>query len=250
MVVILQEHGAMAAIRIGTSGWVYRHWRERFYPKGLRAEELLPFYAHHFDTVEINYSFYRLPTRQSFETWASATPPGFCFAVKASRFLTHMKKLRDPEPALARLFERASGLGGKLGPVLYQFPSQWKKNVPRLAAFLDCLPRSARHAFEFRHPSWLAEDVFQALRDHGCALCIPDAPWIPAVRQITAPFTYVRFHHGAHSANYSEVELASWSRWIAEQSAAGIEICAYFNNDVEGYAVVNAQTLKRLVAAT
>ena len=136
---------------IGTSGWVYRHWKGIFYPRDLPAARQLSFYAEHFPTVEINYSFYRLPTRENFEHWRDETPPGFTFAVKASRFLTHVKKLKDPEEPLANLLDRARGLGDKLGPILFQFPPNWPKDLDRLQAFLPLLPRELRFAFEFRN---------------------------------------------------------------------------------------------------
>lgn len=239
----------MGAVRIGTSGWVYAHWRDRFYPRSVRQRDYLDYYARHFDTVEVNYSFYRLPTRENFERWASRTPANFTFAVKASRFLTHVKRLRDPEPALHRLVERAAGLGGKLGPILYQFPPDWRKDIARLQAFLAVLPGSHRHAFEFRHASWLDDEVCQALADHGCALCIPNAPGMPFRRVITAPFTYLRFHHGAHGASYADDELRPWATWVVEEAHQGIDVFAYFNNDVEAYAIANAQSFRRLTHA-
>ncbi|MBI2938858.1 MAG: DUF72 domain-containing protein [Chloroflexi bacterium] len=238
------QRSAGVAVRVGTSGWSYPHWRSVFYPRDLSADQELAYYARHFDTVEINASFYRLPQREQFASWHDQTPPGFCFAVKASRFLTHMKKLREPAAPLQRLLDSAGGLGEKLGPILYQFPAQWSKNLPRLSAFLDLLPRTVRHVFEFRHPTWYEPDVLDALARHGCALALPVHPALPCARVVSAPFTYVRFHHGATGPRFTAEEIADWATWLAGQARAGVDVYAYFNNDVEGYAVANAESLR------
>ncbi len=235
------------ALAVGTSGWVYRHWRGVFYPEGLGGEQLLRFYASRFATVEVNYSFYRLPPREVFAAWRAATPPGFVFAVKASRYLTHMRKLREPAEPLARLLESAAGLGEKLGPILFQFPRNWGRDLERLRAFLPLLPADHRYAFEFRNASWLVPEVYATLAERRCALCIPDGPGVPQDRRLTAGFTYVRMHGGRHSARYAEAELAEWAAWLAARLAAGVDCYVYFNNDVGGFAVENARQLRELV---
>jgi uncharacterized protein YecE (DUF72 family) len=236
-----------AELRIGTSGWVYRHWQGLFYPAGLTGEQLLRFYSSRFDTVEVNYSFYRLPSRDVFAAWREASPEGFVFAVKASRYLTHMKKLRNPAEPLARLLASAEGLGPKLGPILFQFPHNWPRDVERLRAFLPLLPEGQRYAFEFRHPTWLAPEVYAALRQAGCALCIPDSPTLPQDRQVTAEFTYVRLHAGRSSARYSDDELTEWAGWLGRTVADGVAAYVYFNNDIAGYAVENARRLREML---
>jgi uncharacterized protein YecE (DUF72 family) len=236
------------AVWVGTSGWVYKHWQGRFYPPEVRAEARLPFYAARFPTVEVNYSFYRLPTREIFETWGNGTPDGFVFAVKASRYLTHMKRLRDAAEPLERLMASVSGLGPKLGPILFQFPHTWQIDLERLAAFLRLHPPSARFAFEFRHSSWLRPEVYECLREHHCALCIPDSPTLPQDRQVTTDFTYVRLHAGrSDGGNYTEGELASWADWLRGRRDEGVHAWVYFNNDWEGFAPQNAQRLMELL---
>jgi len=238
------------ALRIGTSGWVYRHWMGVFYPPDLAGDELLPFYATHFDSVEINYSFYRLPERSTFEFWRRQVPPHFLFAVKASRFLTHMKKLSDPEKPLARLMERAAGLGERLGPILFQLPHTWGRNTERLAGFIDALSRYApqRFAFEFRHASWLVPDVYTLLERAGAALCLPVHPTIPLEVRTTAPWTYIRLHGGRHGIGYGDDELAEWVRRIRGFLGSGLDVYVYFNNDAEGHAVRDAGRLKQLLS--
>ena len=182
------------AFKVGCSGWQYKHWKGDFYPAALPQREWLEYYARHFETVEVNSSFYRLPPEGVFESWRARTPARFVFSVKASRFLTHMKKLKDPEEPVGRLFSRAVELRGKLGPVLYQLPKQMPKNVERLAAFLDLLPERVRHVIEFREPSWYDEQVMRLLRQHNVALCLHDMPGSETPRVLTARFAYVRFH--------------------------------------------------------
>ncbi len=236
-----------AAFRIGCSGWQYRHWKGEFYPADLRPRDWLEHYARHFDTVEVNNSFYRLPGEGVFESWRARTPPNFLFAVKASRFLTHMKKLTDPEEPLERLFSRAFELRGKLGPVLYQLPRQLPKNVERLAGFLELLPPRVKHAIEFRHPAWYDDEVMQLLRKHNVALCLHDMAGSAAPRLLTARFTYVRFHGGAgrYNGSYSNETLAGWADWLA---ANGHPAFVYFNNDIGGHAPRDARRLIELLA--
>jgi uncharacterized protein YecE (DUF72 family) len=236
-------------LQIGTSGWVYKHWLGCFYPPQLRGEQQLTFYAEHFSTVEINASFYRLPERSQFENWRSQTPGGFVFAVKGSRYLTHLKKLKDPQEPLARLVDRASGLEEKLGVILFQFPHTWPLHLDRLEPFLEVLQTypHCRYAMEFRHPSWLMPQVYQHLERSGVALCFPISPDVPLDVRLTASWTYLRFHHGQQGIGYDTAELTSWATQIRSFLNQRISVFAYFNNDAAGYAIQNAKSLKKLV---
>lgn len=241
----------MPALWIGTSGWVYRHWMGVFYPPRLPGNQQLSFYARHFSTVEVNFSFYRLPERSVFESWRAQTPDGFLFAVKGSRYLTHLKKLRDPDEPLSRLMERARGLEEKLGPILFQFPPTWPLDAERLRQFLQALRpyTPQRYAFEFRHQSWLAPQVYELLAQAGAALCLPVHPQVPLDLRLTAPWTYVRMHGGQWSVGYSDDELAAWAGRIRSFQEKGADVYVYFNNDPEGHAVRDAQRLRQLLAA-
>jgi uncharacterized protein YecE (DUF72 family) len=188
-------------VRIGTSGWHYKHWLGVFYPTGTRPSEMFQFYARHFDTVEINNSFYRLPTATTFDNWRESSPRNFCYAVKASRFITHMKKLKDPQSSSAKFFLVADRLDDKLGPILFQLPPRWKVNVERLDEFLRTLPREHQYAVEVRDESWLITEVYELLRQHNVAFCIHDFADMKVPKSITADFTYLRFH-GPTSAKY------------------------------------------------
>ena len=241
----------MAPIRVGCSGWNYADWRERVYPKGLPARRWLEHYATLFDTVEVNNTFYRLARPEAVAAWVDATPPDFVFAVKGSRYLTHMKRLTGMEQGLERFYAGIAPLAAspKLGPVLWQLPERFRCDVPRLAAALDALPEG-RHCFEFRHPSWFCDEVLELLRWHGVALAVgdhPERPWQPWVR--TTGWSFVRFHYGRRGrrGNYSERELRELAPRVAELAAGG-ECFAYFNNDWEGFAVQNALRLRRLLA--
>ena len=235
---------------IGCSGWNYPHWREIVYPRGLPARRWLEHYATLFDTVEVNTTFYRLANPQAVARWVAETPPGFVFAVKASRYMTHMKRLTDLEQGLERFYAAIQPLvaSPKLGPVLWQFPPNFKRDEERLANALAILPEG-RHAFEFRDRSWFTEDVFELLRAYGAALAYgdhPERPWQPL--ELTADWTFVRFHYGRRGrrGNYSETELREWAdRLSAVREQA--EVFAYFNNDWEGFAVRNATRLKQLM---
>jgi uncharacterized protein YecE (DUF72 family) len=239
-------------IRIGCSGWNYRSWREAFYPKGLAASRWLEHYAAVFDTVEANTTFYRLARRTAVERWVTQTPPGFCFAVKASRYLTHNKRLTDLDRGVARLYEPLEPLtaAGKLGPMLWQLPPNFARDDERLAAAVDRLA-PGRHTFEFRHPSWFCDEVYELLRRHGVALTIADRPDLDfQTHEITADFAYVRLHHGRRGrrGNYSESELREWAARLAAWGAAG-DVYVYFNNDWEAFAPRNAVALRRMIAA-
>jgi len=237
--------------RIGCSGWNYKAWRGPFYPRELAVARWLTFYTSRFDTVEINNTFYRLPEASTFAAWRAQVPADFLFAVKASRFLTHMKRLREPEEPLARLFSRASALGRRLGPVLYQLPGNFQIDITRLDAFLQALPRLSggkriRHVVEFRHPSWYVAEVLDVLRARGVALCLHDKDGSAIDGPMEAPFVYVRFHgtSGRYHGSYSSRALDRWAHRLAEQAQGGREVFAYFNNDPAAAAAANALTLR------
>ena len=238
----------MKPIRIGCSGWNYQHWRNGvFYPPRCPARLWLEFYARHFDTVEVNATFYRLPRRDAVARWVEQTPAEFLFAVKASRYLTHLKRLTDLDQGLRRFYERIEPLveSPKLGPLLWQLPGNFHRDDERLAEALDLLP-PGRHCFEFRHESWFADEVYEVLRRHGVALVIGDTPTRPfQTHELTADWTFIRFHHGTRGrhSNYSERELEEWAQRI-ERWARTADIYAYFNNDRNGYAVRNGLWLR------
>jgi uncharacterized protein YecE (DUF72 family) len=237
-------------VRIGCSGWNYAHWRERVYPKGLPPRRWLDHYSRLFDTVEINNTFYRLPNRSAVQSWVDESPPGFLFAVKASRYLTHIKRLTDLGQGMERFYERIEPLveSPKLGPVLWQLPGNFKRDDERLAAALEALP-AGRHCFEFRHESWFAPEVYELLRAHRVALVIGDHPERPfQSHELTADWTFVRFHYGSRgrNGNYSDRELETWARRF-RQWRRRVEVLAYFNNDWEGYAVRNGMLLRELL---
>ena len=236
------------SIRIGTSGWVYPHWREVFYPSGLPESKWLELYASRFGTVEVNYSFYRLPTRAAFAAWRAQTPPEFCFAVKGSRFITHMRRLKEPATPVATFFERADALGEKLGPVLWQLPPNFRRVDERLEAFLAALPRDRRQAIEFRDASWLVEPVYRLLGQYGVALCLASSQGLttPSELTLTTSWTYLRFHSGLADGDYTEEQLRHCAGVIDGFGDRGVAVYAYFNNDWRGYAVKNAARLREL----
>jgi len=238
------------ACYIGTSGWVYPHWRGIFYPQKLPTKQWLKHYVTRFDTVELNNTFYRLPSEQAFSRWKEDSPEGFKYAVKASRYITHMKKLQGVEEALPRFLERSRLLGERLGPILYQLPPFWKCNLDRLRGFLCMLPGDLRHVFEFRHVSWLSEAVFTLLQQHRAGLCIVSLPDFPCLLRSTAPFVYVRLHgaEAVYGSCYSERELQWWAEQILGFLGDGKDVYAYFNNDAFGYAVQNALRLKEILS--
>ena len=241
----------MAQVRIGTSGWHYKHWRGPFYDERCPVSKMLEVYVRHFDAVEINSSFYKLPSEETFASWRDATPPGFCFAVKASRFITHNKKLKDPANALDNFLPRAAMLRQKLGPILFQLPPLWRVNVDRLEEFLSVLAKRKRrhYAFEFRNPTWLVPEVYQALRRHNAAFCIYELAGFQTPLEITADWTYIRLHGPGkkYQGSYSSDQLRTWAKRICEWSDALESVYAFFDNDQAGYAAQNALELKRLV---
>jgi uncharacterized protein YecE (DUF72 family) len=235
-------------VRIGCSGWNYQSWKDELYG-GKPARLWLQHYAGLFDTVEVNNTFYRLPLRSSVARWVAESPPGFLFAVKASRYLTHIKRLTDLGEGIRRYYERIEPLtrSSKMGPVLWQLPPTFRRDDDRLRAALRALPLG-RHCFEFRHASWFAEPVYELLRSHGAALVIGDRPEVKGFQahEFTADWTFVRFHYGSQGrrGNYSVSELEEWARRFEEWSGE-VEVLAYFNNDWEVFAVRNALWLKR-----
>lgn len=236
-------------LRVGCSGWQYRHWRGVFYPADLAQARWFEFYARAFDTVEINNSFYRLPEASTFRRWRERAPRGFLFAVKASRYLTHMKKLKDPEPPLELFFSRARELGPALGPVLYQLPPRWPVNVDRLKVFLAALPPGAAHVIEFRNASWYSPEVFRLLDSFRVALCLHDMPGSATDAEPAGPFVYLRFHgSGArYGGGYSDEQLSRHASWIRSR-LRDRPVYAYFNNDVGGNAPRDAARLRAMLS--
>lgn len=240
------------ALRIGTSGYQYDHWRGVLYPEDLPKRRWLERYVGEFDTLEINNTFYRLPSAEVFASWRRQAPTGFLFAVKMSRFATHMKHLRDPEQTIGRLMERARALGPTLGPILVQLPPRWNADSARLDAFLTAFARIApeqRVAVEMRHASWLCRPIYEVLERHAAALVLHDL--LPAhPRVLTAGWTYLRFHGAAPEARdgaYPDRPLHNEARWIAGELRAGLDVYAYFNNDLGGHAVRDAMRLRAFV---
>ncbi len=233
---------------VGTSGWNYPHWRGRFYPRRLPASEWLAYYARWFRTVEVNSTFYRLPASTVFAAWRAVVPGTFTFSIKASRFITHIKRLRAGRAPVRRLLGRARSLRRALGPVLFQLPPTFACDEARLTAFLAGLPPGRRYAMEFRHESWHRESVYALLRRHRVACCISDGPEIPRYLVRTAPFVYVRLHGpgGIGAGRYSEARLRWWAGHIRDV-AGGRTAFVYFNNDQEGFAVKNAARLVELL---
>ena len=252
---------------IGCSGWRYASWRGPFYTDTLPPSQWLGYYASQFATVELNNTFYRLPEAATFAAWRAATPDGFTIAVKASGYLTHRKRLRAPAEPLARLFGRASALGPRLGPILYQLPSSLRYDGVRLRRFLAGVASQSarlhekelksgrqpagplRHVIEFRDASWYRAEVFEALQSAGAAVCLHDMPGSEIVDVPDAPFVYVRFHgtEGKYRGGYSDLVLRRWARRLRNALARGHDVYAYFNNDLGGTAVENARTLIRHV---
>jgi len=230
---------------VGTSGWHYDHWRGLYYPEGLAKPKWLQFYSKQFNTVELNNSFYHLPTEKAFITWRESAPENFVYAVKVSRFITHMKKLRNIGSALDNFLSRACLLQNKLGPLLYQLPPNMKRNDMVLESFLSSLPQEYRHVFEFRHESWIDEAVFETLRRYKVGLCVFDMPGFTCPPVATSDFAYVRFHGsgGMYSSCYSNEELSQWAKKIAELGKEVEAVYIYFNNDAEAFAIKNALTL-------
>ncbi|MBD3335316.1 MAG: DUF72 domain-containing protein [Candidatus Eisenbacteria bacterium] len=245
----MSPHRQTGELRIGTSGYEYNHWTDVLYPKGLPKKERFACYAERFDTVEINNTFYNLPQEKTFDAWRNRAPGGFRYALKFSRYGTHLKHLKDPEQPIAQFLDRAERLGAHLGPILVQLPPRWNADPARLDTFLKAAPKRHRWAVELRDRSWLNDEVFAVLRRHKAALVLHDMidnhP-----RELTADWSYLRFHgtHGRYGGGYSPQALSAWARWIQEQLEAGRDVYVYFNNDVGGHAVRNALDLRRFTS--
>jgi uncharacterized protein YecE (DUF72 family) len=245
----------MARLFIGTSGWTYSSWKGIFYPADLPSRRYLQFYSREFSTTEVNYSFYHLPRPSTYKKWAAQVPEHFVFALKASRFITHVKRLVEAEEAWTGFVQNALALGPHIGPVLLQFPPSFRCDHKRLAAFLRGARRpvpnshSLRLVFEFRHESWFTEELYAILRQYSSALCIADSPRYPRRAEVTADFVYFRFHGRTDlfASKYTDAELTEESKRIRRYLRDGLDVYAYFNNDALGHAVANARTLQRLV---
>lgn len=239
-----------AQIYIGTSGWNYKHWLGPFYPPKFPATEMLDFYAQYFNTVELNNSFYHLPSIKSFKNWRETTPDNFIFAVKGSRFITHMKKLKAPKTSTKKFFARVKYLEEKLGPILFQLPPHWRLNVERLSGFLDALPRQYAYAFEFREHSWFTDEVYKLLKQHNAALCFYHMTGYDSPMELTADFVYVRMHgtESTYGGSYPKEMLKRLAEQIRKWQAQTKRAYVYFNNDPEGKAVKNAITLQQMLS--
>jgi uncharacterized protein YecE (DUF72 family) len=241
------ESAAMGApVRIGTSGWEYAHWVGDFYPRALPRDQRLEFYADRFDTVELNNSFYRLPDADVFDAWGQRVPATFAFAVKASRYLTHLRRLREPAEPLERLWSRAERLGRRLGPMLYQLPPRWRPNHERLAAFLDAVPPNHPQAIEIRDRRWYGPELARLLVGAGMGLCLHDMTGSAPAPERLGPIVYVRFHGSGqiYGGAYSAQRLTAWAERIAGWAEGGWPVWAYFNNDIGGHAVRDAERLR------
>ncbi|MHC4501072.1 MAG: DUF72 domain-containing protein [Planctomycetota bacterium] len=235
-------------IRIGTSGWHYNHWIGRFYPEDLPKSKWLEHYARHFDTVEINNTFYQLPKEVSIKRWRELAPKGFLYTVKANRYITHIKRLKDTSEELVRFFERVCLLKEKLGPILYQLPPSMHEDLDLLAGFIELLPGKRIAVFEFRHDSWYTEGTYELLNKFNVGFCTHDLPGKESPRVITGDIIYVRLHGttGRYSGNYSKPTLRKWAEWIDDNLKGIRAVYAYFNNDYNAYAINNAKTLRGL----
>ncbi|MES2121077.1 MAG: DUF72 domain-containing protein [Pseudomonadota bacterium] len=245
----MQGPNISTAVRIGCSGWAYKHWRGLFYPEGLPQRLWFERYSQEFDTVEINASFYHLPKPETFPKWREQAPAGFCYAVKANRFITQAKKLLDCEEPLERMMSATRNLGDRLGPMLYQLPPSLKIDVERLERFLKLLPNDISNVFEFRHPSWYEEAVLALLDAYGCGFVAHDMRGLVSPRWASGTTAYVRFHgHGGkYWGRYPDEVLNGWADWACDQLNQGRTAWCYFNNDIHGHAIEDARTLKRMV---
>ena len=236
---------ARTDVHVGCSGWVYRHWNGRFYPEELAQKRWFEHYAADFDTVEINASFYRLPLASTFDGWRTKAPPGFRYAVKVNRFITHNKKLAGVEEPLAEFIALARRLGEALGPLLHQLPPSLHRDYARLEAYLKLLPQDLEHAVEFRHASWYDQAVLALLDAHGVGFVTHDLVGLASPRWASGRTAYLRFHGtgGKYRGRYSEEQAADWAAWLGQQRAEGRSAWAYFNNDIGGDAIEDARAL-------
>ena len=241
----------MAEIWIGTSGWHYKHWVGTFYPPRLPGSRMLAHYIQHFDTVELNNTFYQLPAKTTLSNWRDSTPPHFHFAVKGSRFLTHMKKLKDAQDGLNRFLDAVDVLEPKLGPILFQLPPNWEMDADRLAAFLGILPRYRRCAFEFRNPTWNTQQTYDLLAHYHAAYCIFDLAGYLSPSCVTSDFAYIRLHGpgGKYQGSYSDETLEKWAATMVNWNTKLAAMYVYFDNDDSGFAPKDALRLKAFVKA-
>ncbi len=239
------------SIHIGTSGWNYQHWSGAFYPEDLPPREWLKYYSERFHTVEVNNSFYQLPEKSTFENWSEQTPGSFSFAVKANRYITHMKKLKDPRESLSNFLGNVRMLGDKLGPILFQLPPNWNFNAERLDSFLDLLPDDLRYTFEFRDHSWITENTYSLLEEKEAAFCIYELAGYQSPIEVTSRLIYLRLHGPGekYQGKYDHNTLAGWAEQFVQWSDEGREIYCYFDNDQLGYAALNAMEMQEILYA-
>jgi uncharacterized protein YecE (DUF72 family) len=243
----MTPRGPARKVFLGTSGWSYPGWRGVFYPPGLPSKKWLEFYASQFPTVEINMTFYRLPTVAMLEGWSARTPRGFCFTLKAFRLITHLKKIRDVAEDVGRFYGLAEVLGPKLGCILFQLPPFLTLDLDLFSGFLGVLSASHRNVIEFRHPSWYDERVFDLMRKRRIALCIVPSGQVPSTPVETSSVAYIRFHgpSGRYDTSYSDAELAAWAETIRRRRASACFV--YFNNDFHGFAVQDCRRLGEML---
>ncbi len=234
---------------IGTSGWNYKHWINAFYPESVNKKEWFSYYQTQFSTVEVNNTFYKLPRKETFRKWKDESPGDFLFSLKASRYITHMKKLKDPRQSTKKFFDASGVLEDKLGPVLFQLPPKWRKNTGRLESLIKVLPAEYLYTFEFRDRSWFDEDVYDVLKGGNAALCIYHLKGELSPKEVTADFIYIRLHgpDGAYQGSYDSKELGAWAGAISAWTRSGKDVYCYFDNDQRGYAPQNALELKKMV---
>ncbi len=242
---------AKGKVYIGTSGWNYKHWKGNFYPEDLRQKNWLGFYADKLKTVEINNSFYRLPDKKTFKSWKDNTPKNFIFSVKGSRYITHMKKLKEPKQSSKKLFTRVKHLKKKLGPILFQLPPRWKFNRERFEKFLKVLPEKYRYTFEFREKSWWNDETLELLKKYNAAFCIYELAGTLTPKEVTADFVYIRLHGPGdkYQGNYSKKQLSGWAGAVSTWQRKNKDVYLYFDNDDSGYAVKNAMEIQKMLSS-
>lgn len=238
----------LSLIQIGTSGWSYEHWNENFYPNEIKPKDRLKFYSHHFQSVEINSTFYHLPSEKAISKWHSEVQEDFTFSIKASGYITHRKRLKDPE-TVDTFLDRVEKLSSKRGPILFQLPPSFKIDEDRLAFFLEHLREGWKYVFEFRHSSWFVENIYHLLKKHQIGLCISDLNGKLTPEEVTSTFTYLRLHgpHSAYSGSYSKKALQEWAKKILHWQKSKISVYCYFDNDEKGFAIKNALELKHMI---
>jgi uncharacterized protein YecE (DUF72 family) len=239
-----------SVFRIGTSGWHYKHWKGPFYPEDLDEAKMLEYYVERFNTVEINNTFYQLPEKKTLKQWRDLVPKDFLFCVKASRYITHMKKLKDPKESLKRFLGRVEVLRPKLGPILFQLPPRWNFNPDRLESFLDALPDDFRYTMEFRDETWFDEKAYKLLRNHKVAFCIYHLAGTLSPKEVTADFVYVRLHgpKGKYEGQYSKKDLSGWAGTFSSWAAPRRKVYCYFDNDQDGFATEDAARLQEMLS--